>query len=147
MVDTTLYASAQTVERILPRCELLLVDLKHMDSALHQRYTGVGNEAILANIRLVSERAHPYWIRIPLIVGVNADRANLEASARFLASLPTPPQVVCLLPYHDIGRGKHARMGTEYNPMGIAMRAPTADEQQEAVACLQRYGLQARVGG
>ena len=54
-VDTTLYASAETVRAVAAECELLLVDLKLMDSDKHRRYTGVGNELILQNIRLLCQ--------------------------------------------------------------------------------------------
>ncbi|MCD8309807.1 MAG: glycyl-radical enzyme activating protein [Prevotellaceae bacterium] len=146
-VDTTLFASSGNVRQVMEHCELFLIDLKLMDSTLHSRYTGVPGETILENIALVSRAAHPYWIRIPLIVGVNADKENLQASARFLTSLPTPPEVVNLLVYHDIGKGKHARMGTRYNPEHIPMQAPTEEEQKEAVALFEGYGLQVRIGG
>lgn len=146
-VDTTLLAAPETVRRVAERCELLLVDLKMMDSARHRRYTRVGNEQILNNIRLLSGWGHPFWIRIPLIVGVNADEENLAASAGFLASLPTKPEVVNLLVYHDVGMGKHARLGTRYNPEGIRMEAPSEAEQETALAIMRAHGLNAKVGG
>ena len=140
-VDTTLFASAENVKRVAERCELFLVDLKMMDSERHKRYTRVPNELILQNIQLVSEMGHPFWIRIPLIVGVNADDENLTASAKFLASLPTPPEVVNLLVYHDVGIGKHARLGTTYNPEAITMEAPSEEVQQHALGIMKRFGL------
>ncbi len=146
-VDTTLHASRETVEQVMKLCELLLIDLKLMDSHLHEQYTGVPNETIIENIRLVSQAAHPYWIRIPLISGVNADEENLEASARFIASLPNPPEVVNLLLYHDIGMGKHARMRTVYNPHNLTMLPPTEEEQQRALSIFAAHGLPARIGG
>ena len=146
-VDTTLYASEQVIREVASRCELLLVDLKHMDSRLHRRYTGVPVEPILAGIRLVATLGIPYWVRIPLIVGVNADDDNLRRSAAFLAALPTLPQVVGLLPYHDIGRGKHQRMGTRYNPDQLPMAAPTDEQQQAALALFASQGLKAKIGG
>ena len=45
-VDTTFYAAWDTVERVLPHAELFMVDVKHMDDALHRQYTGVGNELV-----------------------------------------------------------------------------------------------------
>lgn len=146
-VDTTLYASPDVIRRVAQRCELFLVDLKHMDSALHRRYTGVANERILDGLRLVASLGTPYWVRIPLIEGINADEANLTASARFLASLPTPPQVVNLLVYHDIGKNKHARLGTTYNPDALSMAAPSDAVQQRSLDILVAHGLAARVGG
>ena len=147
VVDTTLLASAENVKRVAERCELLLVDLKMMDSERHKRYTSVGNEQILANIRLISQLGHDFYIRIPLIDGVNADDGNLVASAEFLASLPTPPQMVNLLIYHDVGKGKHARIGTVYNPDGVAMEAPSEELQQHALEIMGKHGLAAKIGG
>jgi len=146
-VDTTLFSSPENVTRVAERCELFLVDLKLMDSEAHRRYTGVPNEQILSNIRLLSEMGKPFWIRIPLIVGVNADDRNLTASAEFLATLPTKPAMVNLLLYHDVGIGKHARLGTKYNPEGIKMEAPSEEVQQHALDILQQHGLQAIIGG
>ncbi len=117
-VDTTLCAPWSVVERVMPHAELFMVDIKHMDSVLHKEYTGVGNDLILDNIRsFAAVNGRPQlWLRIPLIDGVNADDVNLEATAAFIASLPSRPEQVNLLPYHDVGKAKHARMGSLYNP-------------------------------
>ena len=146
-VDTTLFSSAENVKRVAERCELFLVDLKLMDSEKHRRYTRVGNEQILANIRMLSETGKRFWIRIPLIVGVNADDDNLTTTAEFLASLPNKPEVVNLLAYHDVGIGKHARLGTTYNPEAIQMEAPSEEVQRHALDIMQGHGLNAKIGG
>lgn len=146
-VDTTLFASEQTVERVMPLADLFLVDLKHMDCEKHKFYTGVPNEQILSNIRLISAAGARFWIRIPLIVGVNADDDNLKASADFLASLPNAPECVNLLVYHDVGKGKHARMGTSYNPDDFSMEAPDDLLQQHALEIFKAKGLNVKVGG
>lgn len=146
-VDTTLFASAETVEKVMRMTDLFLVDLKHMDSSLHKHFTGVPNEPIIENIRRISEAGARFWIRIPLIVGVNADDKNLEESARFLASLPHAPEMVNLLVYHDIGKGKHERMSTAYNPEDFPMEAPTEDMQQHAIEIFKAKGLNAIIGG
>lgn len=146
-VDTTLFASTENVKKVAERCELFLVDLKHMDSDIHYKYTKVRNEKILENIRMISEMKHAFWIRIPLIEGINADKENLKASAQFLASLPTPPEVVSLLIYHDIGKGKHSRLGTEYNPEAVPMSPPSEEEQQQALEIFKSYGLNTKIGG
>ena len=90
-VDTTLYARPEVVDAVAAECELLLIDLKLMDSEKHRRYTGVGNELILENIRRVAMAGKDFRIRIPLIEGINADEANIEATAQFLQSLYSPP--------------------------------------------------------
>ena len=148
-VDTTLYAHSDVVKAVARECELLLVDLKLMDTEKHRRYTGVGNELILRNIRLIAEAGHPFQIRIPLIEGINADEQNIEQTARFLSLLTShfSPLTVNLLPYHDVGKDKHLRMGSRYNPQGYPMSTPTEESQQRCRQQLEAYGLHVVIGG
>ena len=146
-VDTSLFVRPELIPEVARECELFLVDLKTMDSEVHRKYSGVPNDLILNNIRLLSGLGARYFIRIPLIREVNADRVNLEATARFLTSLPTPPEEVDLLPYHDIGKGKHERMWSVYNPLGYAFSAPAQKEQEAAAELFRAHGLKVQIGG
>ncbi|MBQ6762068.1 MAG: glycyl-radical enzyme activating protein [Bacteroidales bacterium] len=146
-VDTTLFASPDVVRSVADACELFLVDLKVMDSAVHQRYTGVPNERILENLRQVASLGKPFWIRIPLISEVNATEANIAATAAFLTSLDRQPDEVDLLPYHDIGKGKHERLGTLYNPNALSLSTPSKEDQARCVRQLEEAGLKVKIGG
>ena len=149
-VDTTLYASEDVVRRVAGECELLLVDLKHMDSEAHRRLTGVPNERILRNVQLLASEGKPFEIRIPLVEGVNADEANIEATARFLSSLRLPHSdraLVALLPYHDVGRDKHRRLWSRYNPGRLSMDVPSEGVLKRCIAQFAQYGITAKVGG
>ena len=148
-VDTTLYAKPEVVDAVAAECELLLIDLKLMDSEKHRRYTGVGNELILENIRRVVEAGHDFRIRIPLIDGVNADDENIEQTALFLLPLTSylSPLVVHLLPYHDVGKDKHSRMGSTYNPEHLPMAPPSEALLQPCKSLLEAYGLSVVIGG
>ena len=147
-VDTTLYAQSEVVDQVAAECELLLVDLKLMDSEKHRRYTGVPNELILENIRRIAKNGHPFVIRIPLIDGINADEKNIDETAIFLNSLPQSESlVVHLLPYHDVGRDKHRRMWSSYNPQHVPMEAPSDELQQKCRRQLEAHGLRVIVGG
>ena len=146
-VDTTLYAPEGTVRRVAEVCDLFLVDLKVMDSAAHQRFTGVPNALILDNLRRVASLGKPYFIRIPLIAEVNASQENIAATAAFLCSLDRPPEEVDLLPYHDIGKGKHERLGSVYNPENLSLSAPSKDVQERCERQLVSAGLSVRIGG
>ena len=145
-VDTTLFARQELVRETAHRCELFLVDIKVMDSRKHQRFCGVPNEIILDNVRMVaSEGAADYLVRIPLIDGVNSDEENIEATASFLASLDRLPRYVELLPYHDIGKNKHSRMGTVYNKDNVPMAAPSEKTIENALGIFKKYGVPAKV--
>ena len=146
-VDTTLFAAPDVVRSVAAACDLFLVDLKVMDSERHRRYTGVPNELILDNLRLISSLGKHFWIRIPLISEVNASEENIAATAGFLAGLDCRPEEVDLLPYHDIGKGKHERMGTVYNPDGLSLSTPSKEDQARCVRQLEAAGLKVKIGG
>lgn len=146
-VDTTLYASWNVIEMISSETELFLVDLKVMDDDKHKKYTGVSNHIILDNIRRLSEHGSNFWIRIPLIDGINADEENLIKSADFLASLPNKPEFVNLLPYHDIAKGKHLRLGSKYNNEKIIMNEPSELIKETALEIFKSRGLEVKIGG
>ena len=152
-VDTSLYASAETVTAIARETDLFLVDLKHMDSDRHRQLTGVGNERILANVKLLTELGANIWFRMPLIEGINADEENIEATASFIASLCSPhdPQgrspKIHLLPYHDIGKDKHRRRGTVYNPDGITMGEPSEATLDRCRRQFEQHGISVVIGG
>lgn len=150
-VDTTLFAEQSLVEQVAGRCELFLVDLKLMDSQKHKLFTGVSNEQILKNIEFLASAEKEFIIRIPLIKGVNADRENLIASARFLSGIQKKYLTnhvkwhkikVELLPYHDIAKGKHIRLGTIFNPDKIQMEEPLAADILKAKEIFVKAGLE-----
>jgi pyruvate formate lyase activating enzyme len=147
-VDTTLYASPQTVARVMAETDLFLVDLKLMDTGKHRYYCGTPNEPILANLRTVVEAGKDVRVRIPLIEGINADADNIARSAAFLASLPSHSgRTVHLLPYHDTARSKHERLGSRYNPEGIPMATPSAATVEQCKAIFREFGIEAVTGG
>lgn len=143
-VDTTLYAASELVAEVAGRCELFLVDLKMMDPVRHKKFCGVSNETILKNIRMISSMGAKYIVRIPLIKGVNADDENIKASASFLSECVNPS--VELLPYHDIGKSKHLKLGSVYNKEGAEMLTPAPSEIDRVVSIFGDYGIAARIG-
>lgn len=146
-VDTTLFCSENIARTVADECELLLVDLKMMNSQRHAFFTGVPNEQILHNIRVISSRAKEFFIRIPLIEGVNTDVENIRLSASFLRSLPVFPSVVNLLPYHDVGKDKHCRMWGTFNPDCIPLSTPSDDTITQCQLIFESFGLKVVLGG
>ena len=73
--------------------------------------------------------------------------ADIAATADFLRALPLLPEGVDLLPYHDIGKGKHERLGTTYNPGQLALSAPARDVQDRCLRQFEAAGLAATIGG
>ncbi len=147
VVDTSLHAPRQVVADVAAACELLLVDIKMMDAARHRLLTGVDNALILSNIQWLAKEGHDFSIRIPLIEGVNADDGNLTQTADFLEALPWQRRTIHLLPYHDMGRDKHFRMWSTYNPQCRVMLPPSEERMQHATALLSQRGFNVVIGG
>lgn len=144
-VDTSGFASPETLLRVAQHTDLFLYDLKHMDSAIHKQYTGVGNERILQNLVLLSENGKRVQIRIPLVEGVNADEEHLHAMAAFISSLPgeTPP--VHVLPYHAIAERKYEKLGGVYSHGN--MREPDNQKLELCRLIFSGYNLELIIGG
>jgi pyruvate formate lyase activating enzyme len=144
-VDTSGYADTEKLLEVAKRTDLFLYDLKHMDTQLHKKHTGVGNEKILYNLQILAEAGANINIRIPLITNVNSDRKNIEETACFIASLKGNSKVVNLLPYHNIAAHKYKKMDKEYYESNMA--EPSASEINEVRRIFSDYNIETVIGG
>jgi pyruvate formate lyase activating enzyme len=143
-VDTCGLARLEHLLAVTPFTELFLYDLKFLDETKHRRYTGVSNTLILSNLETLG-RIHPrIWIRIPVIPGINDSEAELEATARFVASIPSIQQVN-LLPFHRTGLPKNTRLGRDRSMADV--QPPTSAAMERATAVFASHGLIAKTGG
>lgn len=100
---------------LYPLIDHLIMDCKHYDTEKHRTVTGVSNELTLRNIRAAIESGHSPALRIPLIGGFNADHEDAAGFAALFRELGLPGRgSVELLPYHEYGKEKYARLGMDY---------------------------------
>ncbi len=135
-IETSLYAPAEVVREVFQYVDYALVDLKHTDPVKHRVLTGVSNELILNNIRLVVDEMgerKDIIIRIPVIPGVNDDEGNLNGVAEFIKSLRKEVPVE-LLPYHELGRSKYSALGMEYPLDKFKKVAPPSKDYMDKIS-------------
>jgi pyruvate formate lyase activating enzyme len=144
-IETCGHTQWAVLERLLPYLDLLLFDLKHMDSTVHRAHTGVGNQLILSNIRRVAALNVPLVIRVPLIPGFNASVESLQAIAGFVLKLGSAVKSVDLLPYHTLGQAKYRALGREY-PWKDHKRL-TNPEVEAMAKVIEPFGLTVNIGG
>lgn len=143
-VETSGYAPWAIVEQILPYTDLVLYDLKHMDTAKHAEFTGRGNEPILRNLKMISTKMAPVIIRIPVIPGYNDSDENIESIACFVRQLETIREIH-LLPYHKLGEPKYAMLGRKYQP--AITEVPRSERLESLADHFRRYGFVVQLGG
>lgn len=92
-------------QEVLPLVDLVLLDLKMMDSERHKRYTGVDNHRILENARWMMDHGVRLHIRVPLMAGVNDTEENARQLKDFVGD-SSAVEEIRLLPYHTMGLNK-----------------------------------------
>jgi len=143
-IDTCGYVEWSKLAHLLEYTDLILYDIKHMDSHQHSRLTGVGNELILQNAIRIAQSHKQLVIRLPLIPGYNDTEENVRRTAEFAHKLPGVEEIN-LLPYHRLGESKYARLGRKYALSGM-ISLP-----QERIALIrsitESFGLRVKIGG
>lgn len=143
VLDTCGWVDPSVLLRVRENVDLFFYDLKVMDREKHHHFTGVPNDVILENLRMLAELGSAVVVRVPVIPGVNDDTDNMDALSGFLA--PLGLRQIDLLPYHRLGSDKYRRLHLPYEMEGVV---PPSDEQMETLAArLRRDGFTVRVGG
>jgi pyruvate formate lyase activating enzyme len=143
-LDTTLHAPWEVIDQLRPWVDLFLCDVKQLDPAVHEQFTGVSNELILGNLRRLAGLGGEIIIRVPLVPGVNDDEDSIMALSRFVAELGGLRRID-LLPYHAAAKGKLVRLTGDHELMDVR---PLAEERiRRIVGQLQQQGFAVKVGG
>lgn len=135
----------KTMSKVLKHTDLLLMDIKHMDSQKHKEHTGVGNERILDNARRAADTVGAMIVRLPLIPDFNDDADNIHALGSFVAEKLSAAQWIDVLPYHSTGESKSKRLGKSYGLTGLEPQSPELVGTVREI--LVSYGLKVRIGG
>lgn len=116
-IETSLNSKYENVWELASKCDIMICDLKHMDSNKHNEGTGAPNELILENfIKLNKDYQKEIAVHIPLIPGYNDDEDNIRKTVEFLSPLEKVKRID-LLPFNPLPIGKYLAMGKpwEYN--------------------------------
>ena len=112
-IETCGHVAPGILEKFIPYVDIFLWDFKESDSALHKEFTGVPNEKILSNLRLLNDNGASVVLRCPLIPGYNLRDAHLEAIGILAESLDCVIRVE-VEPYHPLGVSKSEALGIKY---------------------------------
>lgn len=118
-LDTCGYASKKIYEQLLPHIDLILLDLKEIDSKKHEEFTGVPNERILENAIWLADYMHKnnkkLWIRTPIIPNFTATEENIRGIGEFLVDkLNNVQDRWDLLSFNNLCTAKYERLGLDW---------------------------------
>ena len=142
-IETTANVPWETVARLLPHLDTVLLDIKHMNSEKHKEFTTQPNELILENAKKIAHSGVNLIVRVPVIPTFNDTVEEISAIARFAHSIGV--KHMHLLPYHRFGYDKYVGLGREY-PMGD-LPSPTDDKMQELLKAANNENIAAQIGG
>lgn len=99
--------------RLLHASDLVMLDIKAMDPALHRDVTGADNAPVLACARYLAEKRIRVWLRHVVVPGWTDSEPELTAIRAFADSLGNVEKLE-MLPYHTFGVEKWHRLGLKY---------------------------------
>ena len=140
-LDTCGYAEEKHIKQVLEHVDLILFDIKHMNPTTHKQLTGVSNEKIFKNLKLmVKERE--VRISLPLVPGANDDNDNITKTVEFVTSLGI--KHIDVMPLHKLGQSKYELLGLK-SPF-INYRELSDDKTEEIIELIEASGLIATKG-
>lgn len=139
LLDTSGFGPEHDFRMLASRSHLVFFDLKLIDAGAHLRHTGVSNDVILSNLRVLSQLSVPFVLRVPLVPGLTDTEENLSGIAQHVAGLPGL-QHVDLLPYNKAAGAKYAACGLTFAPQFDEARPVRADTK-----CFAALGIDTRI--
>ena len=104
------------MDALMAVTNLVMLDIKHIDSQEHKKLTGMGNENIIAFAHYLEEKKVPVWIRHVVVPSVTFQKEYLVKLGELLGTLSNV-EAIDILPYHTMGKEKYEKLNIAY-PLG-----------------------------
>ena len=101
------------IKYLLSLTDLVLLDIKHINSTKCKDLVGFNNEKELNFAKYLSDNNIHMWIRQVLIPSLTDDQNDLLKLKNFISKLKTVDKVE-ILPYHNMGKYKWKQLGINY---------------------------------
>lgn len=122
-VETSGFAPDSVFQEAMARFDLVMMDWKLSDPALHKRFTGVPQDAILRHARMLASGDTPFILRMPIIPGVNDNQAHFETAASLVRDAKSLVRID-VLPYQRAAGAKYEMVSMAYEPGFDESREP-----------------------
>lgn len=113
------------VQALLECTDLVLLDIKHMNTETHEIITGFSNKKVLCFAKHLNTLAKPVWIRYVVVPGLTDDEPGIDELNSFLKDMSNL-QKLEILPFHKMGEYKWKELGLTC-PLGNVPEASQDD--------------------
>lgn len=100
------------VDKLLSLCDLVMLDIKHIDEDEHIKLTGHTNKNILDFASYIDKKGVRLWVRHVIVPNITYKEEYLRELGRFLKCLNCLDKIE-VLPYHKMGEVKYEALGIE----------------------------------
>ena len=142
-IETAANFPWERVASLLSVTDLVMMDIKMMDSDRHRECTDVPNERILANAEKLGREAKELIVRTPIVPGVNDTEEEVRAIAAFVARLPNLVYYE-LLPFHPMATSKYESLDLDYRAREL--RSPSKELMEHLTEVATSVGVKTRHG-
>lgn len=142
-METSGFADFSLLERIMPRVDLFLYDIKDMDNERHAQFTGVPNDVILRNVKALHDVGARVRLRLPIIPGCNDRDDHFRGVANLAKTMPNL-EGIQIMSYHLLGISKLDRLGFRRSDW-MESRTAEPDTVQGWISRFAELGLHVEV--
>lgn len=112
-IETCGFINWEKFKKILPFCDLVIFDFKHLDNKKHKQFTGVSNVRIKRNLKNLLDSKKNIIVRITLIPGFNDSEKEKKLMVDFIRAIRKDVKIE-FLKYHEFGKFKYNLLGKNY---------------------------------
>lgn len=105
-------------ETAIAHCDMVLLDIKHIDPAKFEELTGREQGTLRLLIDAINRKEKPVWIRQVIVPGFNDDEEYIHRLNEFLLRIKHIKKIE-LLGYHNMAEPKYDKLGIKYRLKGV----------------------------
>lgn len=142
-VETTGHCDPEQFKTVEPYVDTFLFDIKHLNSPLLKKTTGIDKDRVMANFQYIANTCpKKIVIRVPVIPGFNYDDTFLNEV--IMLGKENKVREINLLPYHTLGKSKWDQVMKKYYS-DQKMLDKKALEKYKTIG--QEMGVYVKIGG
>ena len=120
-IDTCGICSNGSLDLLLPHTDLVLYDIKEIDSEKHKVFTGKSTTQVMRSLLFICEHMNSHalpsrlWIRTPIIPGASAREDNIQGIGEFISTHIAPAvERWELCAFNNLCKDKYRRLGMQW---------------------------------